>query len=203
MNRTPIHVWDWVVRVGHWTLACAFLTAYFTAESESLRLIHTTSGLVALAVVLFRIVWGFVGSRHALFINFIRSPKEAMTYLKHLRRATPDHHTGHNPAGGWAVIALLGLTALTAAAGLANYNEWGGHMMEKAHGVLANLSLGLVIVHVLAVAVSSWLHRENLLNPMFTGIKQGYANEAIAVARGRFTAVLLLVWTAVLAWWLR
>lgn len=203
MNRTPIYVWDWVVRVGHWTLACAFLTAYFTAESESLRLIHTTSGLVALAVVLFRIVWGLVGSRHALFANFIRSPKEAVRYLRQLHHATPDRHTGHNPAGGWAVVALLGLTALTAAAGLANYNDWGGHLMEEAHEVLANLSLGLVIVHVCAVVVSSWLHRENLVKPMFTGRKLGYADEAINPAQGRLAAVLLLVWTTALAWWLR
>jgi cytochrome b len=203
MARLQIRVWDAVVRIGHWTLAASFLTAYFTAESESLRLVHTTSGLVALAVVLFRIVWGFLGPVPARFASFIQAPHAAWVYLKSVVSGCPDHHTGHNPAGGWAVLGLLGLTLLTAATGLANYNEVGGNATEKAHDVLANLSLAWVIVHVAAVLISSYLHRENLLTPMFTGKKLGLASEEIAPRTGRLAAVLLLLWAVALAVWLR
>jgi cytochrome b len=202
-ERSPIPVWDWVVRVGHGLLAASFLTAYVTAESESLRLVHTTSGLIALAVVLFRIVWGFTGPEPARFSRFLTPPSHAIRYLQRLFGPSPEHHTGHNPAGGWAVVALLALGGFCAATGLLIYNDVGGHWTEEAHELLANAALALVVVHVIAVFVSSYLHRENLLKPMLSGIKLGYPEESIGKGRGRFAVVLLLVWAGVLAWWLR
>lgn len=202
-QRSPVPVWDWVVRIGHWLLAASFLTAYFTAESESWRLVHTTSGLLALAVVLFRIVWGFIGPEPARFSRFLMPPSQAVRYLQRLFGPSPEHHTGHNPAGGWAVLGLLTLVGLSAVTGLAIYNDLGGHWTEEAHELLANAGLALVGVHVVAVLVSSYLHRENLLKPMLSGIKLGYPEESIGQGRGRFAVVLMLVWAAGLAWWLR
>lgn len=189
-----IPVWDWVVRVGHWLLAGSFLLAYVTAESESLRLVHVTSGLVALAVVLFRVVWGVVGPKTARFSRFMTSPARAWGYLKSLLETHPEHHTGHNPAGGWAVLGLLTLTASTAALGWAAYNDIGGRWSEEGHELFANLSLVLVGLHVAAVVVSSLLHRENLIRPMFTGKKRGHPSEAIGSTRGLLAAVLLCTW---------
>lgn len=202
-ERVLIPVWDWVVRVGHWLLAASFLTAYVTAESESLRLLHTTSGLIAFAVVLFRIIWGFIGPESARFSRFLSPPSRALNYLKRLLGPDPEHHTGHNPAGGWAVVALLTLVGLSAATGLAIYNDVGGHWTEEAHELLANACLALVAVHVAAVLISSYFHRENLVKPMFSGVKLGYLEESIGKRRGRFAVVVLLFWAGALAWWLR
>jgi len=202
-HRQLIPVWDLAVRVGHGLLAGSFLLAYVTAESESWRLVHTTSGLVAMAVALFRIGWGFVGPSSARFSRFLTAPSHAWRYLKSLLGPHPEHHTGHNPAGAWAVVGLLTLTVLTAALGLATYNDVGGGWTEEGHELLANLSLGLVGLHVFAVVVSSYLHRENLIRPMFTGQKQGFLSEAIDPCRGRVAVVVLCVWAAGLAWYLR
>jgi cytochrome b len=202
-SRELIPVWDGAVRVGHWLMACAFVLAYLTAESESLRLVHTTSGLVAMATALFRIGWGFVGPTTARFTRFVTVPSHAWRYLKSLFGSNPEHHTGHNPAGAWAVVGLLTLTVLTAAFGLATYNDVGGGWTEEGHELLANLSLCLVGLHVLAVVASSYLHHENLVLPMFTGRKQGLPSEAIGSRQGWIAAVVLCLWATGFAWYLR
>ena len=196
----PIRVWDLVVRLGHWTLAISFLVAYATAESEAWRLIHAISGTMVLAVVLFRVVWGIFGPWTAQFSAFVKPPRAVMAYLSSLLTAHPEHHTGHNPAGGWAVLLLLGLAGLAATTGLVVYNDLGGNALEEAHEVLANACLAMVVVHVLAVALSSWLHRENLIVPMLTGRKRGQPEEAIRPYSGWIGAILLIAWTAFLTW---
>ena len=79
---------------------------------------------------------------------------------------------GHNPAGGWAVLALLGLGIVTAAAGFLTYNDYGGHWLEELHEGAASAMLGLVFIHIAAVALSSLLHKENLVRAMLTGRKK-------------------------------
>lgn len=202
-GRRPIRVWDLVVRLGHWSLAASFGVAYLTAESESLRLIHVISGTVVLAVVLFRVVWGLVGPRTARFADFVKPLRAVMAYLASLLTRTPEHHTGHNPAGGWAVVALLSLAGMAAATGLAAYNDLGGSWVEAAHELLANLCLALVTVHVLAVVLSAWRHGENLILPMFTGIKLGLQAEQIAPRSGWLGAMLLIAWICLLTWAIR
>lgn len=202
-SLTPVRVWDWTVRASHWTLASAFLTAYLTSESESLRLIHNTAGLVALAAVIYRLGWGFVGSTHARFSAFLRSPYRALRYLLSLPSGKPEHFTGHNPAGGWAVIGLLGFTLLTASTGWANDRELGGNLVEKAHDLLANLALALVILHLVAVAASSYLHRENLVKPMLWARKLGLPTEEIPARAGLVAALIFAAWVVVFVTWLR
>jgi cytochrome b len=201
--RASIAVWDWLVRVGHWLLAGSFATAYFSAESESWRLVHVISGISVGAIVAFRIVWGFVGPAHARFSDFIKPPSHAFHYLKQLLTRQPEHHTGHNPAGGWAVVFLLGLCAACALSGWLIYNDKGGRWAEQAHEWLANIAIGLVAVHVAAVVFSSIAHKENLVLAMLTGRKLGQSNEAIPVRSGRLAVILLLVWIFISAWWLK
>lgn len=199
----PIRVWDWTVRASHWTLAAAFLTAYATSESESLRLIHNTAGLISMAAVLYRVVWGFVGSRHARFAGFLKSPLRALQYLRSLASDKPEHFTGHNPAGGWAVLGLLGLALLTAGTGLANDRELGGSLVEKAHDLFANLAIALVVLHLVAVALSSFLHKENLVKPMIWARKLGFKAEEIPARAGLVGALIFVVWVAGFVAWLR
>jgi cytochrome b len=104
-----ILVWDWPVRPGHWLMVAAFAMAWLTAESESWRCVHAAAGGVVVGVILFRLVWGVVGTRHARFASFLRGPAAVLAYLQALAQWHAPHATGHNPAGGWAIMALLAL----------------------------------------------------------------------------------------------
>lgn len=104
-TQKNVKVWDPVVRIGHWILVIAFFTAYFT--EDDLLTQHVWAGYVVTAIVLFRLIWGFIGSKHAKLSDFIYSPRAVFAYLKGLARRKPQHYLGHNPAGGAMVIALL------------------------------------------------------------------------------------------------
>ncbi len=194
-------VWDAPVRVFHWLLVLSFAGAWLTAESERWRMVHVTLGYTMAGLVAFRILWGVFGTRHARFTDFVRGPTAVMTYLKSLLRGRPEHHAGHNPAGALAVVALLLLAVAVPATGWALFNDLGGEWLKELHEGVANAMLALVIVHVAAVAISSWLHRENLVAAMITGRKTAPGEEAI---RGAWRSVAALMLVAVLGfWWLQ
>jgi len=196
-----ILVWDAPVRVFHWLMVLCFFGAYVTSESERWRLLHVTLGYTMVGLVGFRILWGLVGTRYARFASFVRGPKAVTRYVGAILQGRPEHHTGHNPAGALAIIALLGLALAVAASGWATYNELGGEWLEEAHEAVANLTLLLVGVHVLAVVLSSRLHRENLVDAMISGRKPGKPEEGIRSAWRSVAAVMLI---AVLGfWWLQ
>lgn len=174
-----ILVWDVPVRVFHWLTVACFAGAWLTAESERWRLVHVSLGLAMAALVVFRLFWGLAGTRYARFQSFVRGPRAVIAYLRSLIGPTPHHHVGHNPAGGWAVIALLALMALVTATGWANYQELAGGWMEDAHEAAAEALMALVGLHVAGVVISSVLHRENLVRAMVTGRKAGAAGDAI------------------------
>lgn len=100
-----IKVWDPLVRLFHWTLVISFTVAYVTGEEGDL--VHFYSGYVIAGLLLFRLVWGFIGSRHARFADFVRSPREVIEYTRSLFSGHPRRYLGHNPAGGVMVILLL------------------------------------------------------------------------------------------------
>jgi cytochrome b len=196
--QDKILVWDAPVRVFHWLMVLSFAGAWLTAESESWRLVHVTLGYTMAALVGFRLVWGLIGTRPARFASFVRGPAAEARYFRAALRGRPEHHTGHNPAGALAIVALLLLTALVAASGWATYNEVGGRSMEDVHELLANLMLAVVGLHVAGVLLGSWLHRENLVGAMITGKKAGTPAEG-AGKPWRSIAVVLLA--GVLAFW--
>ncbi|KIF82776.1 cytochrome b/b6 domain-containing protein [Noviherbaspirillum autotrophicum] len=196
-----ILVWDAPVRVFHWLMVLSFAGAYLTAESERWRLVHVSLGYTMAGLVVFRILWGLIGTRYARFSDFVRGPGAVMHYLGSLVRGRPEHHTGHNPAGALAIVALLALTVAVTAAGWATYSEIGGDWLEEVHEAAANVMLAIVGVHVAAVIVSSRLHRENLVRAMITGRKQGRPEEGI---RSAWRGVAALLLAAVLGfWWLQ
>jgi len=189
------------VRVFHWLMVACFAGAWLTAESERWRLIHVTLGYTMAGLVVFRILWGVVGTRYARFSNFVRGPAAVAHYLGTLLRRQPDHHTGHNPAGAWAIVALLALTLVITLSGWAVLNDVGGHWLEDAHEIVADLMLAVVGAHIAGVVISTWLHRENLIGAMISGRKPGLPEDAVRSA-WRVMAVLMLA--AVLGfWWLQ
>ena len=166
-------VWDLPVRIFHWSLAASFALAYALSESERLRNVHVMLGYTVLGLIAFRVLWGFIGSPHARFASFLHTPAAALRYLKDAVAGRPRHYTGHNPAGSWAVYAILLLGVGTGVTGYLNFNGIGGEGMEEIHGALANAWLAVVVLHVLGVIFSSFVHRENLARAMVTGYKQG------------------------------
>lgn len=200
MNR--ILIWDWPVRVGHWLLVAAFALAWLTGESETFRLLHAWAGGALIGIIGFRIVWGLVGTWHARFASFVRGPRAVFAYVAGLlhRRHDDAAYAGHNAAGGWAIVGLLLLGLLTGATGWATYQELGGEWMEEAHEVAASAMLALAGVPVAGVVVSSLAHGENLVRAMFTGMKRGRADEAIASARAWAVPILLACAAAGAVW---
>jgi len=167
-QRETVRVWDPFVRVFHWSLVLSYAVAW--ASGDEWVVLHERVGYFMLALIGLRVVWGLIGSRHARFSDFLAGPSRTAAYLRSLRVGRPAHYDGHNPAGGWMVIALL--LGLLAAAG-SGLMIGGGEdeLWEEIHEGLAYLTLLLVVVHVSGVLVASLLHRENLVLAMLTGNK--------------------------------
>ena len=194
----PVLVWDLPVRVFHWLLAASFLGAFVTAESERWRLLHVTLGYTVGGLVVFRLLWGLIGTRHARFADFVRGPRAVVRYLRSLLSGRAEHHVGHNPAGALAIVGLLAASVLSVASGWAIFNDVGGEWLEDLHEVAANAMLALVAVHVLGVIVSSRLHHENLVRSMVTGRKLGLPADSIGQAWRGVAAIMI---AAVLGFW--
>ncbi len=196
--RDRTFVWDLPVRVFHWALAASFAGAYVLSESERLRNVHVMLGYTVLGLIAFRLLWGLVGTRYARFSSFAYGPHKAFAYLRSLASGRARDYTGHNPAGSWAVYAILILGVATGATGYMNFNELGGESLEEIHGALANAWMAVVVLHVLGVIASSLAHRENLVRAMLTGYKRGAGQAAEPVAA---RALGVAVAAAVLGFW--
>jgi len=199
MEKRNVLVWDLPTRVFHWLLALSFAGAFLTAESERYRDVHVMLGYTMLGLVAFLLVWGLVGTRYARFWSFAFGPRSVLIYLKSLFTRSPQHYLGHNPAGSWAIYALLVLSLLAGASGYATYNDIGGHWMENLHEALANTLLGVVFVHIAGVLVSSLLHRENLVRSMLNGYKSAKSGDGIRYRHRLIGAALV---AAVAAFWI-
>ena len=203
---TPQLIWDLPTRVFHWLLVVCVLGAWFTAESERDRMLHLALGYSAGVLVAWRLVWGFVGSRYARFSNFVRSPAAALAYLRGYLPAarsagqTPTpiqtHYLGHNPAGGWAVLALLVLVALVVVTGWVSYQDDSLELWGELHELVGNGIMVLVGVHVAAVIATSLLYRENLVHAMVNGYKRARSGDGIP---GAFTLLGLVLGFAIVA----
>ncbi len=174
-----ILIWDIPTRVFHWALALSFAGAFLTAETERYRDLHVALGYLMLGLIAFRLIWGLIGSRYARFSSFTFRPAEIVEYLKSLLHRHPKHYLGHNPAGAVAIFLLLGLGLLSGISGVLLYLEIGGEMFEDLHEGAANMMLAVVFIHIAGVAVSSLLHRENLVRSMMTGFKSGEPGQGI------------------------
>jgi len=202
-ETAPVKIWDPLVRLFHWSLAIGFAVAYLT--EDELQNIHTLAGYTVLGLVLFRILWGIVGSRHARFSDFVYSPGQVLTYLKQIVSRSGPRYLGHNPAGGVMVLLLLASLLATTLTGLAAYGMEGHgplagmltaaneELFEQMHELLANFTLLLVVLHLAGVAYSSWEHRENLPRAMVTGLKRANADGAAAEERPSAAGVATLL----------
>jgi cytochrome b len=189
-------LWDAPVRLLHALMALSLVGAWLTAEADGWRAVHISFGLTLAGAVALRAVWGLVGPGPARFGQFVRGPAAVMGHLRELLAGRARPHAGHNPAGGWAVLALLGTGLLAAGSGWLTYT--GGEAWEEVHEALATGLLALTGVHIAAVLLTSWLSRDQLVPAMVTGRKAVPAGTP-ASRMHRGVAALILV--AVLGLW--
>jgi len=185
-----VKVWDLPTRIGHWSLVIAFAVAWLSGDSEEWRLVHVVAGYVLGGVLVFRMFWGLAGSRYARFTSFLFSPSQAVAYLKGLLRNRTEHWLGHNPAGSYAIFALIALGFAAVLSGWAIYAEVVPEKLEDIHEVLVNIMLGVIGLHVAGAILSSLMHRENLIRSMITGYKLGRAEDAIPGMKTAWLVVL-------------
>lgn len=138
MMSNEIRVWDPLVRLFHWGLVVAFTIAYLSGDEENS--LHVYSGYAVLGLISFRVLWGFIGTRYARFSQFVTSPGTVIQYLKDLLARKPKHYTGHNPAGGWMVLALLLTLFVVTVSGLKVY------AIEEGLGPLAAEAPALTLI---------------------------------------------------------
>jgi cytochrome b len=167
-----VKVWDPFVRVFHWSLATLFLVAFVTGDE--IEKVHVAAGYTIGGLVALRIVWGLIGPAHARFRNFVRPPREVLAYMRGVALLRAPRYLGHNPAGGAMIVALLLMLIGTGTTGymLTTDAFWGAKWAEEVHEVFANLTVGLVVFHVLGVLIASFEHKENLVKAMITGRKR-------------------------------
>ena len=166
-------VWDPLVRIFHWGLVAAFLVAW--ATGDEIERLHIAVGYCVIGLVAFRIVWGFVGGRHARFADFVRGPRAVASYLRDTAELRAKRYLGHNPAGGAMIVAVLTMLSIIGATGFMMTTDafWGVAWVQDAHETAVSLTLGLVVLHILGVVVASYEHGENLVRAMITGRKRG------------------------------
>jgi cytochrome b len=167
-----IRVWDPFVRAFHWTLIASVAVAWITHEGGAG--VHEAAGYCALGLVAARIVWGIVGSEHARFSAFIRSPRATWDYARGLAVGRDERYVGHNPLGAWMIVALLADIIVCCSSGWLYTTDayWGVEWVAELHEVSADLLLVLIALHVGGVLSSSWRHRENLVAAMIHGRKR-------------------------------
>lgn len=167
-----VRVWDPFVRIFHWSLVALFIVAFVTGDK--FERLHIGVGYAIVALIALRVVWGFVGSRHARFSDFVRPPAETLGYMRKALRGRAPRYLGHNPAGGLMTLALLGMIAAIASTGFMMTTDtfWGAEWVEDLHEALVYATLALIALHVVGVLVSSYEHSENLIKAMITGHKR-------------------------------
>ena len=189
-DKKEILVWDRATRAFHWSLLVMVVVCWITSEIEdALFWTHLVAGYIVLLLVLFRLAWGVMGGRHARFGDFVRGWPAVRSHARDLLALKPSRHVGHNPLGGWMILTLLAVLALTVVTGLfaGDDDEIGPYAilvnpdiadaMSEVHETLFGLLMFLVGLHVLGVLADSLLGRENLVRAMWTGNKRVPKND--------------------------
>jgi cytochrome b len=213
-----IRVWDWPTRLFHWSLVLLITVNIYTGNVGGLREmdLHMLSGYAILALVLFRLVWGFIGSRHSQFSHFVRGPRAVIAYARSLASGVHRSFVGHNPLGGWSVVAMLLSLLIQAVTGLfsrddiltqgplvKHVSKQTSNMLTGIHEFNATVLYVLIAVHLAAVFGYLLVKKENLIRPMLTGrrpdLGESVSGDDAAFASG-WVAALVLAAAAGIVW---
>jgi len=209
-----ILVWDLPTRVFHWLLVVLVAVSFITGKAGGTAMqYHEWSGVAILALVLFRVLWGVLGGAPSRFSFFVRGPRHVFDYARSLLGSGDRPHLGHNPMGGWSILAMLASLFIQAGTGLfasddiltegplfhlvsTDTSQW----LTRIHHFNLNILIGLMALHLAAIVFYWGVKGDNLVLPMITGRK--FWHEAVDLAMGgAFKALLLAVVTAALVYW--
>ncbi len=191
-----VPTWDVPVRIFHWLLVALFCAQLYSGKTGGNAMAwHMYGGYAVLTLVLFRVLWGFAGGGHARFRDFVAGPAAALRFGRRLVSRAPAHSIGHNPLGGWMVLAFLASFAVQAATGLFANDDIAtegplaslvskevSDRLTSVHKWNLKLLLVLVTLHVAAVLYHRFVKKEDLIRAMFTGVK--HVPEAVVAAGG-------------------
>jgi cytochrome b len=217
MKPDAVRIWDLPTRLFHWALLAAVAGLFATAYGPDTWILwHPRLGYAVLALLLFRLAWGVVGGRWSRFASFIQGPRAVLAYLRHAPGAPAS--PGHNPLGALAVVTLLAVLLAQVGTGLVSDDEIGftgplNHLVSSALGLAATgwhkgwgqwLIVGLVALHVAAIAFYRVVRRERLVGPMLHGDKPLPAGTPASRddALNRLLALVIFAACAGLVWWL-
>lgn len=203
-HRVP--VWDLSIRIFHWLLVLLVVLSFVTGKmGGTVMQYHEWSGVAVLVLLLFRLIWGFVGGAQARFSVFVTGPRKVFDYARSFFRADAKHYLGHNPMGGWSIIAMLVTLSIQAGTGLfANDDiltegplfEWvskdTSDWLTRIHHINQNVLVALVALHIGAILFYLVVKRENLVAPMITGFKHWHEAVDPARATGSLTRAFFL-----------
>lgn len=212
-RHAKVRVWDGPTRVTHWLIALSFAFSWYSAEQHMMEW-HYRSGMLMIGLVVFRGMWGIVGSSTARFGNFVRGPGRVWGYARTVLTKEKSAHLGHNPLGGWSVVAMLALLATQVGTGLFAVDvdgiesgplswlvsfEVGRELAAWHHTTFVILQV-LVVLHLSAIIFYLFFKRENLVTPMISGLRHMSGNNAKSIAKApimAFLAALLVALGAV------
>ncbi len=212
MNEKVIRVWDMPTRIFHWALVVLVVAAFVTIKIGGNAVIwHARIGQLVVALIAFRIIWGFIGSTYARFFNFVRGPGAILDYLR-----GRWHGAGHNPLGALSVLGLLALIGFQAVSGLFTTDDIAFQAplyraVSKAtaatitdwHRLAEWFIYALVTLHVLSVIFYAVVKKKDLVRPMFTGNMAVPANAPDESARGGGTVALVIaILLSAAVWWI-
>jgi cytochrome b len=211
-----IAVWDAPVRLFHWVLAVLVVFSFITGKVAGSWLEwHMRSGYAILALVAFRIAWGFVGSETARFSHFVRGPRAALDYVKATLAKRHPRVIGHNPLGGWMVLFMLLVVAVQAVSGLFMDDEiatQGPLAVKVSNAFVAKMSslhryntwtiAGMVALHLAAIATYFWALRTNLVGPMVYGTMAADPGTPAPRVASNVLAVVILAVAGTVVYWL-
>jgi cytochrome b len=212
-SPATVTVWDLPLRLFHWLLVATLVGSWVTHELGTAAIQwHMRLGYTALGLVTFRLIWGFVGPRHARFSSFLTGPRRVRAYATAWLKGRPPPAAGHSPMGGWAVVAMLAAVGLQGVSGLFQSDDFLVEgpwyhaapeclrdLMHEIHEVNFNLLLFLVALHLSAIAVYRWRLKSDLVRGMITGRRRVDPREAIT-GELRWRALLVAGAAAAIVW---
>jgi cytochrome b len=189
-------VYDLPTRVFHWLFAATFLAAFTIAntvdDDGAVFAYHMLAGMLMVFTVLWRIVWGFIGSVHARFSDFSLQPSALLNYLRDALVGTAVLRSGHNPASSWAAVIMMLLALGLGCTGYLMISSPAGESLEDVHEVLANSLMIVACLHVAGIILHTRKHKDPIGSSMLTGYKQRVPDSEDSVSAHSAVGLLVL-----------
>ncbi len=211
-----VRIWDLPVRLTHWAVAVLFAFQWWSGKAGQLQW-HRYAGYTMAGFIVFRLLWGVLGSSTARFAGFVRGPGAVLAYVRTLRgRGDGRFHVGHNPLGGWSILVMLVLLVVQVGLGLFSVDTDGlesgpmadrisfsaGRTLAHRHELVFNILLAVVAIHVAAAVFYLVARKDDLVTPMVTGSRTGETGDAPMTPAGPLRFVISAAVAVAFAWWL-